>query len=197
MKETRTRTYDFNQLVDTIYENQNKGNTLPSDPRKKVFTDRNGNIQIGDQGKNENLSEIRQDTFFVGLRESKDAECIKSSFPKGTTIENVDGKPYYFYSLETIAPNIKEFEFAAYYDGSYYQIRLLAPELEKKWYSAHTGHIFENGRLCLGEQYNNGQPTLKDAFTKSVLWMHGIEALLINEKTKNDDNCMFPFSVNQ
>lgn len=77
----------------------------------------------------------------------------------------------------------------AYYDGAHYQVYVISPKLEDYWKNPHTGHIFADGRICFGVDYGSGQPTLKEAFAKSVLWANGISIA-------RNGGGPFPFSAN-
>ena len=53
---------------------------------------------------------------------------------------------------------------------------------------AHAGHLYANGRLCLSQNGGSGQPTLEEAYSKSVLWATGMDVVLAGYP--------FPFSPN-
>jgi hypothetical protein len=80
-----------------------------------------------------------------------------------------------------------EYTFFVYFNGRAYQVMLVAPELEGKL-GAHDAHLFNNGRLCLGEKHGAGQPTLSEAYGRSVLWASGVSAFQATGQ--------FPFSLN-
>jgi len=90
------------------------------------------------------------------------------------TDEGVSGWVYSFYCAYG-----NKYTMFTYYDGSYYQVLVLEPEVEDRYRSAHTGHIFSTGRICFGTRYNNGRPTLQDAYAKSVLWATGMSSLML------------------
>lgn len=76
-----------------------------------------------------------------------------------------------------------------YFDGAFYQVYVISPKLEDYWSNPHTGHIYPDGRICFGSEFGNGQPTLREAFAKSVLWANGISVA-------RHGGGQFPFSAN-
>ena len=180
---------DLNRLREMVIQNQQTNNERPSEQNKKVFVDRDGNIREGrNTSSNEaGLSEVPQATF-ASSRLVEETNYARSHMPRNTrkfvTDEGVTGWVYEFDS--EFKDNYCMF---AYFDGSYYQVLVIQPKVEGKWNSAHTGHIFSDGRICFGSNYNSGMPTLKDAYAKSVLWANGLSVA-----TRTD---FFPFSANQ
>jgi hypothetical protein len=175
----------LDRLRDLIRQNQQSGEVKPSAQNQKIFVDREGKIVEGNQRSSQPLSEVQQDVFY-STRLQQDRATVLQYLPANTkeyvTSEGVRGWVYEFRcefgDLYTMF---------IWYDGASYQVLVLAPEFEKYWRSPHTGHIFEDGRICFGKQYANGRLTLQDAYAKSVLWANGVSAAL-------HGNMNFPFS---
>lgn len=178
---------DLNRLRDTIIQNQNSSDPRPTEQNNKVFVDRDGKIREGDKTNTSDsgLSEVPQETFASRLSEER--SVVNSFMPRNTkkfiTDEGIEGWLYDF---------VTEFDdkyiMFAYYDGNYYQVLVVEPKVEGKWNSAHTGHIFSNGRICFGIGYDSGRPTLQEAYSKSVLWANGLSVAIRTDH--------FPFSNN-
>jgi len=179
---------DLNRLRDTVIRNQDDSESKPSGQLNKVFVDSEGKIHEGasDTTNRPELSEVPQDTF--ADRVSNEKNIASRHMPKNTkklvTEEGTSGWVYSF-TCE-LGDNYTMF---AYYDGNYYQVLVIEPKVEGKWDSAHTGHIFSDGRICFGNKFDSGLPSLQDAYSKSVLWATGLS---VAKRTEH-----FPFSNNQ
>jgi hypothetical protein len=159
----------------------------PDKQSQRVFVDREGQIVEGSQARaGQPLSEVRQDKFATRL--DNDRATVATFLPNNArefvTEEGIVGWVYEF-SCEFGT----RYSMFAYYDGANYQVHVISPQLESHWKSAHTGHIFPDGRICFGSDYGQGQPTLREAFAKSVLWATGISAARFGHTP-------FPFSAN-
>lgn len=129
------------------------------------------------------LSVVHQGVFASRIRNEE--SVVLERFPKGTMHTEIDGYKGWLYSF------VDEFGFKydmfAYYDGDYYQVYVVNPSIEDEL-NAHDCHLFDNQRICFGQEYDNGMPTLERAYAKSVLWANGFSVF---EQTGT-----FPFSVN-
>jgi hypothetical protein len=176
----------LDRLRDLVLQNQEGGMTKPSGDAQKIFVDREGRIVEGGQRTGQQLSEVPQDIFAGRLEE--DRSVVRQYLPKSTrefvTAEGATGWVY-----EIVSEFGDQYRMFVWYDGAYYQVLVLAPQLETYWQSPHTGHIFASGQICFGTEYASGRPTLRDAFTKSVLWANGISIA-------RHGNTHFPFSIN-
>jgi len=179
---------DLNRLRDTVIKNQNTSESKPLMQLNKVFVDSEGRIHEGsdNHSKRASMSEVPQETFANrGLIESNIvARYMPQNTKKITTDEGVSGWLYNFRC--ELEDNYTMF---AYYDGNYYQVLVIEPKVEGVWDSAHTGHIFSDGKICFGSEYDYGLQSLQDAYSKSILWATGLS---ITKRTEH-----FPFSNNQ
>lgn len=177
---------DLNRLRDGILSNQSDGNTRPTNPSQKVMVDREGKIFHGDKtgGRDGPLSEAPIETFAVMVADRKAVEnFLPRDTKEFTTQEGVTGFVYSFVTeLGT------DFTLFLYHDGANYQVKVVHPEVEKRWKNPHTGHLYSDGRICFGSSYGSGMPTLRDAYAKSVLWANGFSIALETDH--------FPFSIN-
>jgi len=181
-----------------MHSNQQTGNVKPDDPRRQVNVDREGGIRFGETGGNASQqTQLPQDTYsgwFGSASKPTDRQEIEHSIvakklPRNTrafnTEEGTAGWLFYF--------NCEygdRYDIFIYFDGTFYQAIVLAPEVERHWKSPHTGHIFSDGRICLSRNYHGGQPTLDEAFAKTVVWATGLTAA-------RRFNVPFPFNHNQ
>jgi hypothetical protein len=180
-------TVDLNKLRERVLQNQDLGKSQPADLNQKILVNREGQIVEGGQSSSgQPLSEVRQDVFAARLDE--DRRTVSAFLPSNTseitTSEGIRGWIY-----EITCEFRQKYKMFTYYDGAFYQVHVISPKLEDYWKSPHTGHIFVDGRICFGSDFGNGQPTLKEAFAKSVLWANGISIA-------RQGNVPFPFSAN-
>ena len=182
-----TRQLDLNRLRATILENQKEGAALPVAQQRKIVVDREGRIAVGGDARDVTgpVTEVVQDTFHAAG--SRAVEEARVYLPAATRFDVVDGFEVFTYTVSTNfgTPVV----LSAYFDGSNYQVKLVSPELEHAWMNPHIGHIFEDGRLCLSTDHGGGQPTLRQAFAKSVVWAEGVAAMLAGAP-------VFPYSMN-
>ncbi|WP_291208710.1 hypothetical protein [Hyphomonas sp.] len=183
---TNTRAPSLDALRDLIHREQSNRAGASSNPAQKIVATRDGRLITGDQAANQPVTTVQTDTFaYPNL--SRDRDYAITHMPPGTvevTLSGVTGWRYAF-----INEYGEPFDMFAFYDGSYYQVLLLQPELEARWMSPHTGHIYSDGRICFGTSYNSGRKTLGEAYAKSVLWATGITVAL--------QGFPFPWNVNQ
>lgn len=107
------------------------------------------------------------DGFGRALRDRARAEGSLPASTRQLTVEGVSGWLY---------PIVSElgdaFQLFLYFDGSGYQVKLVAPEVVGR-FDPHACHVFPDGRLCLSSAPGTGLPTLEDAYARSVLWCNG------------------------
>jgi hypothetical protein len=131
------------------------------------------------------LNRLIVDTFRSRL--DADRGVVSQKLPTNTKeVTTSDGVTGFLYTILTAYKD--EFVLFAYFDGAYYQVKVISPEIESRWQTPHTGHLYTSGRICFGPSYGGGMPTLEGAFAKSVLWANGLSVALITGK--------FPFSIN-
>lgn len=155
-----------------------------------MFVDSEAGIHTGDQvaGDKRPVSEVQQDTFAIGSRLGKDRKTVSKKLPANTKeIKTSEGVTGWFYQFRCQLGKV--YELFLWFDGAYYQVKLVTPRLEDHWKSPHTGHLYSSGKICLGDDFNNGMPSLEAAYAKSVVWATGMSVAL---KTGT-----FPFNYNQ
>ena len=181
---------DLNRLRDTLFTNQKNQQATPNNPKKQVFVDKDAGIHTGDQVSSERqpLSEVQQDTFAALSRLGEDRQTVAEKLPDNTKeIKTAEGITGWVFSFRCQMGKL--YQLFLWFDGAYYQTKLVSPQLEDKWKSPHTGHLYSNGKLCLGTNFQNGMPTLEAAYAKSVLWATGMSVAL--------ETGTFPFNYNQ
>lgn len=178
---------DLNELRRRVLGNQDAGSIRPTEPNKAVVVERDGKIRLGDQPASSTgpATVVPQETFANRLQSER--TIARDYMPKNTReITTKEGVIGFVYSFETeLADNFTLF---AYFDGANYQVQVLEPELETRFKSPHTGHLFATGRICFGNNYGSGMPNLREAFAKSVLWANGMSIAMRTDH--------FPFSNN-
>lgn len=178
----------LDRLREVILENQAKGKTNPTVPAERVVV-KDGRINLASNLRPDEQREaiqIQQDVFHARLEEEQRA--VVRFFPRDTALADVDGIKGWSYSV--VCEFGQRYEMFAYFDGTYYQVAVLTPEIEKRFQSPHTGHIFSSGNICFGTSFNNGRPTIEEAYAKSILWANGFSSMLV----AHDET--FPFSLN-
>ena len=180
---------DLNKLRDIVHENERKGDELPASKPKKVFVDRDGDVKLGSDVSDREartMSEVPQSTF--SSREARDATVARQKLPANTkAVTAPSGTPGWRYSVRCQLGC--DYRMFLWFDGSAYQVLVLDPELENKWRSPHTGHLYADGRICMGTNYGSGERSLEAAYGKSVLWATGMSVAL--------QSGTFPFNYNQ
>ncbi len=189
-----SQTLDLNRIRDMMLNNQNRGDTFPASPSRKVVVTREGEIRPGNQlspDERGSSSEVPQEVFAMDRRAAREARIVAQKLPANTVPVAFGGFRGWTYQIvpEFPGPQGRErFVFFLCHDGEAYQVYCLQPELEQHWRSPHTGHIYSDGRLCLGANFNSGAPLIESAYAKSVVWAEGIQ---VARHTKQ-----FPFSAN-
>lgn len=181
---------DLNRLRANVLNNQTHDDPRPDDRSRQVFVDREGGIHLGNEvnsaGEEHRLSRIPQETF-AASRHEWEQRVAATKMPRNTRpVTTREGVKGWLYDIRCELGN--NYRLFAHFDGNYYQVVVVSPELEHHWNSPHTGHLYSDGRICFGRNYGSGQPTLEDAYAKSVLWANGISIALRTGK--------FPFSIN-
>lgn len=178
---------DLNALRERVVANQNSGSIRPTEANRSVIVDSEGKIRLGDQLANSFGPEtiVPQETFAGRL--DFDRSEVGKFLPRNTReLTTKEGTTGFVYSFRTELQD--EFTLFAYFDGSNYQVQIVAPAVEQRFNSPHTGHVFSNGRICFGNSYGAGMPALREAYAKSVLWANGMSVAI---RTGS-----FPFSNN-
>jgi len=186
MSETRGSAPSLDQLRDLIHNQQTRESGTPQEPARQVRVTRDGRLTTGDQAGNQPSSDVQPDTFAYPNKAS-DARYVVTHMPEGTQLAESNGREGWLYSFTNEFG--EPFTMFAYFDAGYYQVLVLEPELEEYWLSPHTGHIYSDGLICFGNDYNSGRPTLETAYAKSVLWANGISVAL--------QGYDFPWNVDQ
>jgi hypothetical protein len=185
---------DLNRLRQIIHEQQAKNEPYPVAAEKQISVTRDGSIQIGARIGGAPTSKVQQGTFAVqgpkwfGLgmtREEQDQQTAAEKLPVNTRFVDTEDARGWCYEHLTEFGN--SYTFFAYFTGSNYQVRLLEPALESQ-YNPHNVRLFRDGRICLSGESGSGQPSLEEAYSKSVLWSLGID---LYKQTGS-----FPFSIN-
>ena len=178
---------DLNKLRETILTSQKQNEVLPTDKERKILIDKNGQIIEGSKtsGNEKHLSEVHQGVFAFS-RMRTEQKIVRDKFPNNTRLIEVGDVKGWYYSFKDEF-NVP-YEMYAYFDGDAYQVKVVSPEVEGKYDSIHECHLYRDGRICFGNQYGGGLPTLEQAFAKSVVWANGFT---IYEQTRK-----YPFSRN-
>jgi len=182
---------DLNAIVQTVHANQRgEGRGWPQ-PADTIHMDRNGLLI---QGKNlgsthpETLLIVQPDVFHAGWEEAE-RRIAQTKMPTNTrmvvTHEGIRG---WLYSFQT--EFLDTYKMFSYFDGSFYQVLVIEPFVEHKFRNPHTGHLYGDGRICMGMGMNSGRRTLAEAYAKSVLWATGFSAMIYGNLDR------FPFNHN-
>ncbi|MBS2539439.1 hypothetical protein KGQ20_42515 [Catenulispora sp. NF23] len=178
---------DLNRLRDIIRSAQQEGQQYPVDPKARISVGSEGEIYTGPAPTGQPLSKVQHGTFAARVRgrEVEDLRWAAQHMPHNTRfIDHRDARGWCYTFLSQMGRSYTMF---AYFDGISYQVKLVEPRLEGL-VGVHTGHLFANGKLCLSQAGGSGQPTLEEAYSKSVLWATGMDVVLAGHP--------FPFSVN-
>ena len=177
---------DLNRVRALFHEAQKKDIAYPTDPDQQVSVDRHARILVGAPSTPTNDKSRVQHGTWAASRLERDQETARRKLPPTTKFLNDADLKGWAYSINTEMSG-REFVMFAYFDGSNYQVKLISPEVEGK-YNPHNAHLYRDGRLCLSESAGSGQPTLEEAYSKSVLWANGMDVLMAG--------WAFPFSIN-
>lgn len=110
----------------------------------------------------------------MGFRRAERERAAVERMPSETRAVRVDGVPGWLYPLTTSSGD--RFELFAWFDGSAYQVRVVAPDLWGRDELLHACHLFRDARICFGAWDGGGVSSLDAAYERSVLWAHGFSA---------------------
>ena len=180
---------DLNRLRDTLLANQRDDQSAPRDEHRTILVTKQGELALASDvnpTERRTLARVQQDTFHARL--DTEIETVERFMPDSTkryvTPDDLQGWIYSFSCSYG-----KPYTMFAAFDGSYYQVYVLAPAVDKTYLDPHVGHIFADGRICFGESFNSGRKTLEDAYAKSVMWATGMSEMILS------GNPTFPFSI--
>jgi hypothetical protein len=189
-----SQTVDLNHIRNLLLSSQRRGDAFPSAPIKQVVVTNEGQIRTGDQlslRERDHASVVPQEVFAWEKRRDREARIVATKLPASTLPLAYGGAHGWTYQIVPSFPGAQgpeRFVFFLCHDGDGYQVYCLQPALEDHWCSPHTGHIYHDGRLCLGARFNGGAPTIESAYAKSVVWAEGIQVARHTGQ--------FPFSAN-
>ncbi|NUP52587.1 MAG: hypothetical protein HOW97_35475 [Catenulispora sp.] len=178
---------DLNRLRDIIRNAQQAGDQYPVDPKARVVVGSEGEIYTGEAPEGRPLSKVQHGTFaaWVRGREVEDLRWAAAHMPRNTRfIDHRDARGWCYSFRSQMG---RPYTMFAYFDGISYQVKLVEPRLEGLL-GVHSSHLFANGKLCLSQHGGSGQPSLEEAYSKSVLWATGMDVVMAGYP--------FPFSVN-
>ena len=177
---TKKKRLDLNTLQEKVEDGLRNGSS--ADPKHNVFVDRDGNIVCGsDAQAGQVLTEVPPDGFSAGEAERA---FVARSMPRETVAyATPDGLSGWLYPVRSALGD--PYHLFTYYDGAFWQTMVVSPEIEKSFATAHDGHLFMNGKICLSGKFGSGAQNLATAFSRSCLW---VTAAAITRKTGQ-----FPF----
>ena len=182
---------DLNHIRSLVHASQIEENSEQPAPKETIVVDRNACIRTADDlrpGEQRHVSIVQPDVFHAGW-EVAERRIAETKMPANTRmVVSHEGVRGWLYSFQTEFRDT--YRMFAFFDGSFYQVLVIEPRVEKRYSSPHTGHIFSNGRICMGEGMNAGRRTLADAYAKSVLWANGFSAMIHGNLDR------FPFNHN-
>ncbi len=185
------RSVDLNQIRSLVLGYQQAGGIDPQSPKPVIVVERDGRLRTGESLRHDEanqFSTVQMDTFHAGW-DVAERRIAQSKMPHNTReIVSREGVRGWLYSFQT--EFYDTYRMFAYFDGSFYQVMVIDPYIESRFCNPHTGHIFSNGRICMGLGMNSGRRTLNDAYAKSVLWANGFSAMIHGNLDK------FPFNYN-
>lgn len=171
---------DLNELRDIIMRAQTRQEPYPRDPAARITVGRDGTIYRGDPASDEPVSQLHHGTFAASWearrRLAADRRFASTHLPEGTVYIDEPDVRGWAYSITTELG--EHYTLFAFFDGREYRVKLVEPALEqlvqRNLVDAHDGHLYADGTICLSETPGAGQPTLEEAYSKSVLWALGM-----------------------
>ncbi|MFF7358520.1 hypothetical protein ACFZA1_38730 [Streptomyces filipinensis] len=171
---------DLNELRDIIMQAQTRQDPYPQDPAARITVGRDGQIYRGDPTDDEPVSRVHHGTFAgaraLSRRLAADQRFARTRMPVGTVYVDEPDVCGWAYSITTELA--ERYTLFAFFDGREYRVKLVEPALEQLVrlgiIGAHDGHLYADGTICLSETRGAGQPTLEEAYSKSVLWALGM-----------------------
>lgn len=112
------------------------------------------------------------DGFTRVLRDKAEAE---GRLPASTRYVKVEGMRGWLYPVATELGDA--FQLFLYFDGSGYQVKVVAPGLEGR-FDPHVCHLLPDGRICLTDEVGGGMASLEAAYARSVIWCNGFSIFL-------------------
>jgi len=177
---------DLNALRDAVHESQRRGDAYPSDPSRRVSVTRDAQIVMGEVVDENHTSKVQQGTFAgVPQPSATERQLVRNKLPVQTQWVEAGGIGGWAFPVHTELGD--RFDILIYDAGSKWKAILISPTIEGR-FNAHNSHLYSDGHICLSDSPGNGQPTLEEAFSKSVLWANGMSIHMKGHP--------FPFSIN-
>jgi hypothetical protein len=168
---------DLNRIAEAARENQRRGDTDPADPSRQIFTNKNGDILMGDQMDPQNArqySRITQETFFVddSPRLALERRIVQAKMPSNTFQASDGTITGWVYSITNEFSD--KYTLFAWYDAgtATYKVSVVEPDLRGK-VGVEDCHLYDDGTICLKREGGPGYRNLEDAYSRSVLWTRG------------------------
>lgn len=175
---------DLNAIREAMHSAQRENLQYPTDPSKVVTVRRDGKMQLGPGQDRTTTSRVQQGTFAANPS-ADELAVAQNKMPTNTRWLEAGGVSGWAYTITTeLGP---DFTMLAFSDGTQYKVLLISPEIEGR-YNAHNAHLYPDGTICLSTGAGSGQPTLEEAYSKSVLWANGMAFHMKGHA--------FPFSIN-
>jgi hypothetical protein len=109
-------------------------------------------------------------------RMEDDRALVRQKLPSNTVEVEIDGLVCFVYEIKCELE--QDYTLCLYFDGEFYQVRLVEPKLGKD-YGAHSSHLYGDGRLCLSSTTYQGLKDLEQAYARSVLWATGFSFMRV------------------
>lgn len=173
---------DLNKIAEAARENQRRGDTDPTDPSRQMFTNKDGDILMGDQVDPQNAqrySRITQETFFADdiSRLARERQVVRDKLPSNAFQASDGTTAGWVYTITNEFSD--DYTLFAWYDvaTATYKISLVEPDLRGK-VGVEDCHLYSDGTICLKQQGGPGYRNLEDAYSRSVLWTRGASCYL-------------------
>lgn len=173
---------DLNRIAQAARDNQQRGDVDPTDPSRQMFTNKEGDILMGDQvdpHSAQRLSRITQETFYSGdsPRLALERRVVRDKMPSNTFQASDGTITGWVYSITNEFAD--KYTLFAWYDAATatYKVSLVEPDLRGK-VGVHDCHLYSDGTICLKEEGGSGYRNLEDAYSRSVLWTRGASCYL-------------------
>ncbi|MCW2929840.1 MAG: hypothetical protein JWM19_802 [Actinomycetia bacterium] len=168
---------DLNKIAQAARENQRRGEVDPADPTRQMFTNKDGDILMGDQVDPQNAerySRITQETFFAAdsPRLALERRIVGDKMPSNTFQASDGTTTGWVYSVTNEFSD--KYTLFAWYDmaTATYKVSLVEPDLRGK-VGVEDCHLYGDGTICLKREGGHGYRNLEDAYSRSVLWTRG------------------------
>lgn len=173
---------DLNQVRTLMTAAQTRGELVPAVSRR-VTVGRHGDIYTGNAPASTPVSKVQHGVFAADPVRAA-ANFASTHMPPSTRL--IDTPDMYGYLYTFLSQMGTQYTMFAWHDGTAWQVKLVDPPLEGR-FDGHAAHLFVNGKLCLSGDAGAGQPTLEEAWSKSVLWATGMDVV--------QHGLDFPFSI--